>query len=144
MENCKNCNGTCGCKDERTHLVIPSNAIYLEKGERFAGTVFFLHGKPSHHVILMPQHHNMLTWHEAMHFAARAGGVLPTRVECNLLQANAWSFIPACIHWTCDKYSINTPWCHDFSNGGAYSSTLYDRISVCVIRRIICQDDYRE
>lgn len=86
------------------HLVIPA----LATGERYAGSALDASGKPTHHVVLLPeQPAEGLSWDEAMAWAASIGAELPTRQEAALLFANAKDAFEPDWHWTSEQYAGN-------------------------------------
>ena len=97
------------------HLVIPA----LAAGERYAGIALDASGKPTHHVVLLPeQPAERLSWDEAMAWAASIGAELPTRQEAALLFANAKDAFEPDWHWTSEQYAGNA--------SGAWGQTFYD------------------
>ncbi len=99
-----------------TLLALPT----INPGERYAGIALDTDGKPTHHIILLPQQtDDRLTWDEATAWAAEVGGALPTRQEQSLLFANCKDAFKPTWHWSCEQYAgfALTAWLQYFVNG---------------------------
>lgn len=89
-------------------------------GERYAGIILNKNGTLSHHLILLPQQPDgRLNWDEAMAWAEKAGGTLPTRQEQHILFANCKDAFEPAWYWSCEQYAGNTSyaWGQDFVSG---------------------------
>ena len=101
------------------HLVTPA----LATGERYAGIALDATGKPTHHVVLLPeQPAERLSWNDAIAWAASIGAELPTRQEAALLFANAKDAFEPAWHWTSEQYAgyasnASTAWYQNFGSG---------------------------
>lgn len=92
----------------------------LATGERYAGIALDATGKPTHHVVLLPeQPAERLSWDDAIAWAASIGAELPTRQEAALLFANAKDAFGAAWHWTSEQYAGNASgaWTQYFDDG---------------------------
>ncbi len=119
-----------------TTLSLPAFQIELAHGERYAGLVFDENGKPSHHVILLPNKTDDLTWQEAMGWAAKIGGFLPTRQEQSLLFANLKGQFDEFLHWSNAQYSENFAWAQVFDFGYQTSFNKHYEFSARAVRRV--------
>ena len=89
-------------------------------GERYAGIALDDTGKATHHLILLPQQPDgRLNWDEAMAWAEKAGGTLPTRQEQALLFSNCKDAFEPAWHWSYEQYAGNTSyaWYQYFGTG---------------------------
>lgn len=77
---------------------------YLAEGERYAGIAIGPDGKPTHHLILLPQQPaTRLTWHEAVAWAKKIDATLPTRQELSLAFANCKDAFDPGLYWSCEE-----------------------------------------
>lgn len=101
-----------------SHLRLPN----LNKGERYAGIVIDPDtSQPTHHLILLPQQPaNLLSWDEAIAWAAKVGAELPTVQESALLYANLKPAFSPEWHWTSQQspHSASEAWIECFGGGG--------------------------
>mgnify|MGYP001608181317 CR=1 FL=1 len=100
-------------------LVIPGAHIDLAPGELYAGTILSDGGSPMHHLVLLPDRAEKVTWDAAVEFAKKAGGELPTRREQSLLYANLKDQFEAAWYWSGEQYEINGSfaWTQIFGSG---------------------------
>ncbi len=103
-------------------LIVPEAAIELRTGEHYAGLMLNDHGEPSHHLVLMADHAEKATWDQAVDFAKRAGGELPTRREQSLLFANLKDQFEAAWYWSSEVYESDgsSAWHQTFGLGNQY------------------------
>jgi len=71
-----------------TLLLIGEAQIQLQPGEHYAGLVLAADGTVSHHLVLLPDQADNVSWQDAQAWATSIGGELPTRQEQALLYAN--------------------------------------------------------
>ncbi len=111
----------------------------LQAGERYAGIALDATGKPTHHVVLLPdQPAERLSWDEAMAWAESIGTNLPTHQETALLFANAIDALEPAWHWTCEQYAGNASdaWGQNFGIGGQYYTGKGYKGHVRAVRRV--------
>lgn len=116
------------------HLVTPA----LATGERYAGIALDTTGKPTHHLVLLPeQPTERLSWGEAMAWAASIGAELPTRQEAALLFANAKDALEPAWHWTSEQYAgfASGAWGQYFGGGTQLSLDQGFKGRVRAVRR---------
>ncbi len=105
----------------------------LQDGERYAGLIL-QDGKPSHHLVLLPQDGGDLPWAKAKEWAATVGGDLPTRSEQALLFANCKDAFDPVWHWSCEAYTTpSDAWCQHFG----YGDQDYDGVSSALRARAV-------
>jgi hypothetical protein len=97
--------------------------LTLAKGERYAGLILHEDGTPSHHLVLLPGQAEDIDWPDAIEWAAKAGGELPTRREQALLFANLKGSFEARSYWSSEQHSDNHAWFQDFLNGTRATTT---------------------
>jgi hypothetical protein len=120
------------------HLTIPAIDIELKAGERYSGLVLNADGTPSHHLILLPDQAEDVTWQAAKDWAAEIGGELPTRQEQSLLFANLKAEFLERLYWSGEAYSERSAWCQYFGNGTQDNgSRRYNELCARAVRRLI-------
>ena len=104
-------------------LVVPEATIELRAGEHYAGLLLDDDGEPSHHLVLMADRAEKVTWDQAVDFAKRAGGELPTRREQSLLFANLKDQFEATWYWSGEQYEPDgsSAWGQYFHYGLQYN-----------------------
>lgn len=123
---------------EPTVYALPAAEITLQPGEHYAGLVLdATTGKPSHHLVLLADDAEELTWAEATAWAEERGGHLPTRQEQALLFANLKREFEGEWYWSGEKSSSGSAWSQDFSHGSQDYDNLDDRLRVRAGRRLI-------
>ena len=118
------------------HLVVPA----LATGERYAGIALDATGKPTHHVVLLPeQPAERLSWDDAIAWAASIGAELPTRQEAALLFANAKDAFEPAWHWTSEQYAgyASGAWGQNFDVGGQDNGVKGYKGRVRAVRRFL-------
>jgi hypothetical protein len=97
---------------------IPAADIQLAHGERYAGLVLSEDGTPQHHLVLLPQDGDDMTWADATAWATQAGGALPTRQEQALLFANCKAQFQPTWYWSGEPHENgSSAWDQYFSFG---------------------------
>lgn len=89
-------------------LIVPEACIEMRPGERYAGLLLKPDGTPSHHLVLLPDKTEDLSWQAAIDWAAKVGGELPTRREQALLYANLKDEFKPEWHWSSELYESNS------------------------------------
>ncbi len=110
----------------------------LNEDERYAGIALDATGKPTHHVVLLPdQPAERLSWDKAMAWAESIGANLPTRQETALLFANAIDAFEPAWYWTCEQYAgfASYAWSQGFDNGNQDVSDKCFKDRVRAVRR---------
>lgn len=120
-------------------LSIPGAIIGLNPGEVFAGLVVNDEGTQAHYLILLPAcPGKKLSWPDAMAWAEKEGGALPTRREQPILFANAKKHFEADWYWSSETHEKDASyaWYQDFSNGyqGNYHKSYEGR--AVAVRRV--------
>jgi hypothetical protein len=108
---------------------IPQAFIELAPGERYAGIVLNGAGEPLHHLVLLPGDVEDITWPDAMEWAKKSGGDLPTRQEQALLFANLKDEFQAAWYWSSQEHHSegSYAWFQNFGFGGqGYSHESYE------------------
>ncbi len=122
-----------------TVLVIAEAEIALRHGEHYAGAVLDSDGTHLHHLILMAERPDGdLNWQDAMDWAAKVGGSLPTRQEQALLFANCKPHLDASWHWSCqtNENDASYAWYCDFGSGSQYGYHESYEGSCRAVRRV--------
>jgi hypothetical protein len=125
--------------DQVAPLIAPQIPA-LREGERYAGIALDTDGKPTHHIILLPQQpDDRLTWDEATAWADEVGGALPTRQEQSLLFANCKDAFKPTWHWSCEQYAGNASlaWGQLFDNGYQFNDAKGYKGRVRAVRRFL-------
>ncbi len=112
--------------------------IELHPGEHYAGMVLHPDGHLMHHLVLMAANPGKkLEWQEAMEWAKRIGGELPTRQEQALLYANCKPHLKPEWHWSSETHADDASyaWSCYFGNGyQGHDHKSYDGCAVAVRR----------
>lgn len=111
----------------------------LNDGEQYAGILIGKDGTPSHHVILLANDAEDLTWKKAQEWAASIGGELPTRRELSLLRANLDEQFKRDWYWSAEEYSSSYAWCQRFGSGSQGGSHKGAALRARAVRRLIIQ-----
>ena len=99
-------------------LIIPEAHIEMHPGERYAGVVLDDDGFVSHHLILLPDEADSVSWPDAKAWASKAGGELPTRQEQALLYANLKGEFKEAWYWSGQE--------HEDDGSCAWDQSFYD------------------
>jgi hypothetical protein len=103
---------------QNSHLTIanlPAIGTDLDGGT-FAGLTTRQDG--THHaVILLPEHGTRIEWKQALTWANKQGGELPTRPVASLLFANVKDKLQPGWHWTSEEDDASYAWYCNFGNG---------------------------
>jgi len=111
----------------------------LNEDERYAGIALDATGKPTHHLILLPQQPDTrLTWDEAIAWAASIGVELPTRQESALLYANLKPAFERTWYWTGEQHAgyASFAWTQYFDLGTQFLNDKGYEGRVRAIRRV--------
>ena len=114
--------------------------IELQPGERYAGMVLDQDGTLLHHLVLMAQRPDEdLNWQDAMDWAKKIGGELPTRQEQALLFANCKPHLESAWHWSCQTYEgdASFAWLCYFGHGTQLNRHKSYEGSAVAVRRIL-------
>lgn len=108
----------------------------LKKGEAYAG-ILLADGKPSHHLVLLPGDERK-PWKDAVAWAKKKGGELPTRKEQALLFANAAEHFQSAWYWSSEEYTgyADFAWIQDFGNGSQGYGHKVDDYRCRAVRRV--------
>jgi hypothetical protein len=104
------------------HITISAD-ITLAAGERYAGVILGEDGQVSHHLVLLPGQAEELAWDDALEWAERAGGALPTRREQSLLFANLKGEFEGAWYWSSEPHATDGSyaWIQGFDDGSQSS-----------------------
>jgi len=104
-----------------TTTVLPAVELTLHPGEHYAGPVLDADGQIQHHLVLMAaKPDGRMEWADAMAWAQRVGGHLPTRQEQALLFANCRPHLEATWHWSSETEGESYAWLCHFGHGTQY------------------------
>ncbi|PUA18277.1 DUF1566 domain-containing protein [Glaciimonas sp. PCH181] len=95
-------------------------------------------GEKDQHIILLPGQATGVTWMDAIAFAVRAGGELPTRREQSLLFANLKREFEQRYYWSSEQHSAlsDFAWGQSFSNGDQSIGHKGDVFRARAVRRL--------
>ena len=117
---------------------IPEALIELKPGEHYAGVILGQDGEASHHLILLAGEAESVTFDEAVAWAKRQGGELPSRREQSLLYANLKSEFKPEWYWSGEKHTDDAwAWYQSFLNGVQYYTPKYCQLRARAVRRSI-------
>lgn len=92
-------------------ITAPVTAIALPAiGEAFLGGIFAgitLHDDKPHALILLPEDGDDMEWPDALEFAAKQDGVLPSRIDMILLYKNLRAQFRKAWYWTSEEHPVN-------------------------------------
>ena len=125
------------------------NTIFtqLHAGERYAGIIInSATGKPTHHLILIPQQpETRLTWDEAIAWAASIGVELPTRQESVLLYANLKPAFESDWYWASEQRGgEDYAWCQYFDGGTQDGYHKLSELRARAIRRLPITEEHTQ
>lgn len=112
-------------------------ASILKAGEHYAGIILGKDCEPDHHLILLPDDAESVTWEKAKEFAVKAGGELPTRREQSLLFANLKEQFQPRWYWSGEQHVSDYAWIQYFGHGcqGGYRKGYDYRVRA--VRRVL-------
>jgi hypothetical protein len=124
----------------RTEVDVAAVTIVLGAGERYAGLILDDEGRPSHHLVLLPDEIKGKSWSDSKAWAEEQGAELPTRREQSLLFANLKQHFEKDWYWSSEEHETDNAyaWYLGFSTGVQY----YDHkdYGICrarAVRRLI-------
>jgi hypothetical protein len=122
-------------------LSIPMAQIELAQGERYAGLILGADGKPTHHLVLLPGDAEELEWQQAVEWAEKQGGTLPTRAEQSLLFANLKGEFQGAYYWSGQQHETNSgwAWCQHFGYGHQYDDGKDLEFRFRAVRRLVIE-----
>ena len=122
-------------------LAFPLSTISLAPGEEYAGVILGKDGAPSHRLILLPGDKNEITWKDAMAWAAKVGGELPTRREQALLFANLKEHFEEAWYWSREQHASGSDcaWYRNFDDGGQGDYGKTSKLRARAVRRLEIQ-----
>jgi hypothetical protein len=121
---------------QSTTLQIPAAEITLAPGEHYAGPVLDAAGQIQHHLVLMAaKPDDTMTWGDAMAWAEKVGGSLPTRQEQALLFANCKPHLEPAWHWSSETKGESYAWFCLFDDGFQYYSNRSSEGCAVAVRR---------
>jgi len=107
----------------------------LAKGEVYAGVL--IAGDKMHHLVLLPGDEQK-NWKDAIAWAKKLGGGLPTRKEQALLFANAAGHFQEHWYWSSETHARDADyaWIQTFSDGFQLYDRKYDDSRCRAVRRV--------
>ena len=107
-------------------------------GEVYAGVILGKGGNSSYHLFLLPGQATGVTWNQALAFAKKAGGSLPTRREQLLLVANLKEEFGETWYWSCEQYAriSGYAWYQYFLTSSQHSSDTNNKLQARAVRRL--------
>ena len=113
----------------------------LKEGEHYAGIILGKNGEKDYHLFLLPSEATSVTHKEAIAWAKKAGGDLPTRCEQSLLFANLKEHFQQAWYWSGEKHVSGSAsaWIQYFLNGGQGYNVTYDQGRARAVRRLEIQ-----
>ena len=117
-------------------------SIPMAQGERYAGLILGADGKPTHHLVLLPGDAEDLEWQQAVDWAEKQGGTLPTRAEQSLLFANLKGEFQGAYYWSSQQHETNSGWAwyQYFYNGGQhYNYFKGNEFRARAVRRLVIE-----
>jgi hypothetical protein len=124
-----------------TTLSIPTAQIELAQGERYAGLILGAGGKPTHHLVLLPGDVDDQTWQQAVEWAEKQGGSLPTRAEQSLLFANLKGEFQGAYYWSGQQHETNSGWAwyQHFGHGTQHHGYKNYEFRARAVRRLVIE-----
>ncbi len=112
----------------------------LADGELFAGMMLDAEGMPSHYLILLPGDVEM-PWQEAMDWAKKIGGDLPTRAEQAQLFANRQSAFEDRYYWSNTQHvgDAGCAWLQGFASGFQDNVLKSNSFRARAVRRVVIE-----
>jgi hypothetical protein len=105
-----------------TTYTLRAAQISLAPGEQYAGLLLSDDGWPKHHLVLLPDRAEEITWTDAVQWAKNEGGELPSRREQALLFANLKDQFEAAWYWSSESHEKDgsSAWTQTFDFGTQY------------------------
>lgn len=118
---------------EQVSITLPK----LAKGEHYAGLILEK-GKPAHHLVLLPGELESATWRDAVAWAKKQGGELPSRREQSLLFANAKEHFQERWYWSGEQVAGDESyaWTQGFLIGTQYDDHKDNECRARAVRRV--------
>ena len=109
----------------------------MNEGETYIGFISDHKGE-GHHVILLPGDAEDLEWQQAVEWAEKQGGDLPTRVEQALLWANHQDQFKKDWYWSNETHRRESGWAwfQTFSYGYQDDFSKYLEVRARAVRRL--------
>ena len=123
----------------KTTITVPAATIELRPGEHYAGLVLNDDGTPCHHLVLMAARPDkQMRWEDAMGWASKKGGALPTRREMSLIHAHCRVHVDRNWHWSSDSYedAPSHAWACYFGTGNQDQSHKHGKLRAVAVRHI--------
>ena len=110
----------------------------LKPGEHYAGLILGKDGAPDHHLVLLPDAAEKLTWTQAKAWAKKAGGELPNRREQSLLFANLKEQFEGAWYWSSEAPASDESgaWSQHFHYGDQSWYVKGSKLRARAVRRI--------
>jgi hypothetical protein len=110
----------------------------LKQGELYAGLILGQNGEQDYHLVLLPTEADGVTWKNAITWAKKAGGQLPTRRELRLLMANAADSFAKDWYWSGEQHAASSgyAWCQTFASGGQTNYRTFYKLRARAVRQI--------
>ena len=123
-----------------TTISLDALDIALHEGEHYAGAVLNEDGTVKHHLVLMAEKpEERLNWKDALAWADRVNGFLPTRQEAALVFANCKQHLEGVYHWTSEVYEpdASCAWICYFGGGHQNGTHKGNAYAARAVRRLI-------
>ena len=123
---------------KRVHLRAKEYGLSLALGERYVGIIYDKNGKPLHHLVLLQEPVNEMTWLGAARWAKSIGGLLPTIQELILIFNNHESSLDAQWYWSSEIHPQTEKSVFIVHLGSGEQTVTYkiDELATIAIRRI--------
>lgn len=125
-----------------THEIkISSRTIKLGLGERYAGAVHDADGLFAYDLVLMlARPSERLSWQDALNWAEKVGGALPTRREQAFLFANCKEHLEDGVHWSCERHATDASYAWYCYFSSFYQNTYPQNFegTAVAVRRVVC------
>lgn len=110
----------------------------LRDGEVYAGIALDESGKPTHHLILLPGEETDVNHADAIAWAEKSGGSLPTRQEQSLLFANAKKHFKHELYWSSELHAEDGwAWFQRFHYGHQNDYRTSNALRARAVRRLV-------
>jgi len=112
-----------------------------KKGEVYAGLILGQEGEKDYHLFLLPTEAVGITWKNAVAWAKKEGGQLPSRRELRLLAANAFDCFAKDAYWSSEQHAADSDsaWYQYFYDG--YQDDYYtdNKLRARAVRRSVIE-----